>query len=228
VEYWLEEVSNRRFVDTPKITKDFDGYLDSIINGTSAATIIHRLFHSITDSAVNAANMLLTSLGMPGFSDPNLDSSGTETKFANNLSFTRDEFSNQPHCDGDTSKTAFLLLANINRKDGTIVLDGHLDATFTGPFFVFPHYRVAVDLRKLNGICRVVFDAGQFEHCTHNFQPAHKTLTPFGFSLQITKSCVDAFKRLFSGFYENKKTKSGKDYYIGDHDHTCNKISKTI
>ncbi|KAA1099838.1 hypothetical protein PGT21_022391 [Puccinia graminis f. sp. tritici] len=216
-----------RYIDTAGIPQNLCAYLDNLIDGISASDIIHKLFYSIADAAVDAANVLLTSLGLPGYCDPNLKRSNNNC-FASNLAFTRDEFSNRPHCDDDKTKTAFLLLSNINREDGTIALTGHKDSTFTGPFFVFPHHRVAIDLRKLNGICRVVFDAGKFEHCTHNAQPSHPTLTSFGFSLQITKTCVDAFQHIFSGFYDNKKTKDGGDYYIGDHNYLYNKVSKLV
>ncbi|EFP91901.1 uncharacterized protein PGTG_17928 [Puccinia graminis f. sp. tritici CRL 75-36-700-3] len=214
-----------RYIDTPGIKKNFFAYLDYLGDGVSASSIIHRLFYSITDVAVNAANNLLTSLGMPHYSDANLNNDNLDHKFASNLAFTRDEFSNKPHCDEDAGATAFLSLTNINKKDGSIALNSHLDPTFIGPFFVFPDHKVAIDLRKLNGICRVVFDAGQFEHCTHNNQPAHSTLTPFGFSLQISRSCVDAFRRIFSGYYENRVTpKNNIPYYLGDHDYIFNKV----
>ncbi|EFP83009.1 uncharacterized protein PGTG_09977 [Puccinia graminis f. sp. tritici CRL 75-36-700-3] len=214
-----------RYIDTPGIKKNFFAYLDHLGDGVSASSIIHRLFYSITDAAVNAANKLLTSLGMPHYSDANLNNDDLDHKFASNLAFTRDEFSNKPHCDDDAGATAFLLLTNINKKDGSIALNSHLDPTFIGPFFVFPDHKVAIDLRKLNGICRVVFDAGQFEHCTHNNQPAHSTLTPFGFSLQISQSCVDAFRRIFSGYYENRVTpKNNIPYYLGDHDYIFNQV----
>jgi hypothetical protein len=101
-----------------------------------------------------------------------------------------------------------------------------LDPTFQGPFFVFPDHQVAVDLRKLDGICRIVFAAGEFRHCTHNNQPTHERLTSMGFSLQITKTCVDAFKKICNGFYDGKLTKSGKEYYIGDCSHTLKKIKE--
>jgi hypothetical protein len=51
-----------------------------------------------------------------------------------------------------------------------------------------------VDLRNLDGICWIVFDAAKFWHFTHNNQPPQPYLTSFGFSLQICKSSVDAFK----------------------------------
>ncbi|KAA1117852.1 hypothetical protein PGT21_025527 [Puccinia graminis f. sp. tritici] len=57
--------------------------------------------------------------GLPGYCDPNLKRSNNNC-FASNLAFTRDEFSNRPHCDDDKTKTAFLLLSNINREDGTL------------------------------------------------------------------------------------------------------------
>ncbi|EFP83003.1 uncharacterized protein PGTG_09971 [Puccinia graminis f. sp. tritici CRL 75-36-700-3] len=147
-----------RYVDTDGITKKPLAYLENLINGISASDLIHKLFYSISDAAVDAANVLLTSLGLPGYCDPNLKRS-TSNCFASNLAFTRDEFSNRPHCDSDKTKTAFLLLSNVNKANGLIALTSHQDPTFTGPFFVFPHHRVAIDLRKLNGICRVVFDA---------------------------------------------------------------------
>ena len=142
------------------------------------------------------------------------------------VAFTMNEFSNCPHKDDDISKTAFLFLTNINKRTGNIELKSHLDPTFCGPFFVFPNHQVAVDLRKLDGICGIVFDAGQFNHCTHNIQPPHQNLTSLGFSLQITKSCVDAFKNICNGFYDGKRTKSGKEYYVGDHDHVMKRLQE--
>ncbi|POW02688.1 hypothetical protein PSHT_12006, partial [Puccinia striiformis] len=140
-----------------------------------------------------------------------------ETDFSNNLSFTQDEFLNKTHSGFDTSKTAFLLISNINKTHGSIHLQPN--STFTG--------RVAIDLRKLDGICQIVFDAGQFKHCTQNSLP-HPTATTLGFSLQITKTCVDAFKHITSGYYSGKATPKGTDYYIGNQNHTFNKIMSLI
>jgi hypothetical protein len=99
-----------------------------------------------------------------------------------------------------------------------------LDLTFQGPFFVFP--RVAVDLRKLDGICRIVSAAGEFRHYAHNNQATHETLTSMGFSLQITKTCVDSFRKICSGFYDGKLKKYRKKYFIGYCAHTLKKISE--
>ncbi|KAI9608077.1 hypothetical protein H4Q26_005531 [Puccinia striiformis f. sp. tritici PST-130] len=52
--------------------------------------------------------------------------------------------------------------------------------------------------------------------------------TTLGFSLQITKTCVDAFKHITSGYYSGKATPKGTDYYIGNQNHTFNKIMSLI
>jgi hypothetical protein len=67
---------------------------------------------------------------MPRFSDANLN-----IKFSFNLAFTQDKFLNRPHCDTDASATAFILLTNVDKKDGLIALN--LDPTFMGPFLFF-------------------------------------------------------------------------------------------
>ncbi|PLW35338.1 hypothetical protein PCANC_19857 [Puccinia coronata f. sp. avenae] len=205
-----------RYLDTTSAAQDPDGYKQSIQDGLTAGNIVHRLFNTIADKAVTCANNLLNSLGMPAYQDPNLNLDPSKNGFASNLAFTHGGFSNRPHRDDDTSKTAFLMLCNIKKDTGLISLNSHLDPAFLGPFFVFPDHQVAVDLRKLNGICRIVFDAAQFRHCTHNNQPSHPQLTPFGFSLQITQSCVDAFVRLCNGYYSGRLTDRGEEYFIAD------------
>jgi hypothetical protein len=118
------------------------------------------MFFSIANLAVESANKLLKSLNMSAFHDPKLKPSSSENDFASNLAFTQNKFSNRPHYDKDDSKTSFLILCNINQHTGTFLLG--VDQTFTGPFFVFPDHCVAVDLRNLDGICWIVFDAAKF------------------------------------------------------------------
>ncbi|KAI9602528.1 hypothetical protein H4Q26_001818 [Puccinia striiformis f. sp. tritici PST-130] len=143
-----------------------------------------------SNTAVKAANTLLTSLKMPSYEDISWTQETSETNFASNLAFTSNEFSNKPHKDNDTSATAFLMLANTRIEDGSISTNNPSHSGFTGPFFVFPDHQVAINLRNLDGICRVVFAAGKFRHCTLNSQPPHKTLTSFGLSLQICKAVL--------------------------------------
>ncbi|EHS62957.1 uncharacterized protein PGTG_22728 [Puccinia graminis f. sp. tritici CRL 75-36-700-3] len=215
-----------RYVDTGKISSDTFYYMENLMEAFRAGDIIHDLFHSIADTAVLGMKTLLKDCNLPGFNHLNLGNTPVDTDMASNLAFTMNEFSNRPHNDTDVSKHAFLFLTNVDKNTGEIQLNSHLDPSFQGPFFVFPDHRVAVDLRKLDGICRIVFAAGEFRHCTHNNQPTHKKLTSMGFSLQITKSCVDAFKKICNGFYDGKLTKSGKEYYIGDCSHTLKKIKE--
>ncbi|KAA1104747.1 hypothetical protein PGT21_031102 [Puccinia graminis f. sp. tritici] len=92
-----------RYVNTLGINKNPLSDLDNLINGISASDLIHKLFYSISDAAVDAANALLTCLGLPGYCDPNLKRS-TSNCFASNLAFTRYAFSNQPHCNDNKTK----------------------------------------------------------------------------------------------------------------------------
>lgn len=211
----------RYIVDSDGIIKHATCFLDNIVDGITSGNIIHNMFYSIANLAIKSANKLLKSLNMPAFHNPSLKPSPSRLDFASNLAFTQNEFSNRPHQDKDDSKTAFLLLCNTNQHTGSLSLG--VDQTFTGPLFFFPDHGVAVDLRKLNGICRIVFDAGQFRHFTHNNQPPHPYLTSFGFSLQICKSCVDAFKSMCSNFYVGKKPKKGDEYFVSDVDHIVKK-----
>ncbi|PLW13038.1 hypothetical protein PCASD_19961 [Puccinia coronata f. sp. avenae] len=111
-----------RYVDADGIVKYATRFLDNIIDGITSSDIIHNMFFSIADLAVESANKLLKSLNMPAFQDPNLKPSPSENNFASNLAFTQNEFSNRPHHDKDDSKTAFLLLCNTNRHTGTLSL----------------------------------------------------------------------------------------------------------
>jgi len=215
-----------RYLDSVLIVKNIVGYMENLLEGITAGNMIYKLFNSIANTAVKSAQDLLKSLNLPAFQDPNWKENPTEDSFASNLAFTQDGFSNRPHADKDTSNNAFLFLCNTNKQDGSLSLDGHRDPTFSGPLFVFPDHQVAVDLRKLDGVCRIVFAAGQFRHFTHNVQPDHEQLTSFGFSLQTTKSCTDAFKRICSNFYKEKSKENGVEYYIGDHDHILKKAKE--
>ncbi|PLW41834.1 hypothetical protein PCASD_05566 [Puccinia coronata f. sp. avenae] len=124
-----------RYLDTTSAAQDPDGYEQSIQDGLTAGNIVHRLFNTIADKAVTCANNLLNSLGMPAYQDPNLNLDPSKNGFASNLAFTHGGFSNRPHRDDDTSKTAFLMLCNIKKDTGLISLNSHLDPAFLGPFF---------------------------------------------------------------------------------------------
>ncbi|KAI9616825.1 hypothetical protein KEM48_005071 [Puccinia striiformis f. sp. tritici PST-130] len=214
-----------RYRNQNGVDADPHGFFYNTFKGQSAANVLYRLFSSIANTAVKAANTLLTSLKMPSYEDISWTQETSETNFASNLAFTSNEFSNKPHKDDDTSATAFLMLANTRIEDGSISTNNPSHSGFTGPFFVLPHHQVAINLRNLDGICRVVFAAGKFRHCTLNSQPPHKTLTSFGLSLQICKSCVDAFKRICNGYYNNRiPKKEGVVWHISDHNDIINKI----
>jgi hypothetical protein len=139
--------------------------------------------------------LILNFLKLPALQDPNLQLDPSENGFANNSAFTHASFPNWSHCNDNTSKTVFLMLCNVQKDTWFISLDSHHDPPFSGHLFVFTDHQVVVDLFNLNGV-RMVFDTMNFEHCMHKNQSAHPHLTPFGFSLHIMKSCVDAFKRL--------------------------------
>jgi hypothetical protein len=83
-----------QYVDADGIVKYVTRFLDNIIDGITSSDIIHNMFFSIADLAVESANKLLKSLNMPAFQDPNLKPSPSENNFASNLAFTQNEFSN--------------------------------------------------------------------------------------------------------------------------------------
>ncbi|OAV91366.1 hypothetical protein PTTG_28010 [Puccinia triticina 1-1 BBBD Race 1] len=76
------------FRNLKEIIKNTCAYLDHVFNGKSASEAIHRLFHSIANTAVEEANKQLSDLNMPAFSDPDLKPKPDRIDFANNLSFT--------------------------------------------------------------------------------------------------------------------------------------------
>ncbi|OAV96436.1 hypothetical protein PTTG_26391 [Puccinia triticina 1-1 BBBD Race 1] len=78
-----------RYLNQANIDQDPVGYNEHIDQGLQAGQIIHKLFRTISNTAVNDANKLLAHFKMPAFYDTNLKHEPSKIDFANNLAFTQ-------------------------------------------------------------------------------------------------------------------------------------------
>ncbi|MBW0509788.1 hypothetical protein O181_049503 [Austropuccinia psidii MF-1] len=142
------------------------------------------------------------------------------SSFANQLTFTLNNFSNFPHIDQtDSSEFAYFLSIPISISDGTLIFDNF---DLFNEFFVFPDHSINIDLTgKEPGIVQMVWKAKSTRHFTlYPDGGDSNSFTRLSMSLQISKKAYSLFKNL-----HNQKVDK---FTVDDHTSIINRLSSAF
>ncbi|POW07447.1 hypothetical protein PSTT_08229 [Puccinia striiformis] len=99
---------------------------------------------------------------LPSFSSDAFDNIH-DFSFASHLSFTLNDFHNNPHCDNDSSTYTFGLWLPIDKCDGQLVTES---LQVEGGNFIFPEDRFGLDFSGFDGVVEMIWKADQYSHHT--------------------------------------------------------------
>ncbi|KAI7966663.1 hypothetical protein MJO29_002411 [Puccinia striiformis f. sp. tritici] len=137
---------------------------------------------------------------LPSFSSDAFDNIH-DFSFASHLSFTLNDFHNNPHCDNDSSTYTFGLWLPIDKRDGQLVTES---LQVEGGNFIFPEDRFGLDFSGFDGVVEMIWKADQYSHHTEK-STSSSHHTRLGLSCEIPSTTLQTIVRLQNGYYSGEE-----------------------
>ncbi|OAV99583.1 hypothetical protein PTTG_25216 [Puccinia triticina 1-1 BBBD Race 1] len=151
------------YLNSKKIEAAKDNY-DSLMRFSSTpSNILVKLFKGVANIAFKKNRELMKTNSIPAFGLLHYKDPLGKFECSPNLLFTTGGYFNPPHKDTkDAQDFAFTLFLPTNKLDGSIIASTDVYHVKCG-LFVFPDYRIGINLDKQKGIVKLVWAQEQFD-----------------------------------------------------------------
>ncbi|PLW42679.1 hypothetical protein PCASD_08484 [Puccinia coronata f. sp. avenae] len=186
----------------------------------NASDVLGQMFERLANVAFEENKTLMDKNHIPGFAFLEFDAPLNEFDCAPNLTWTKNQFFNQPHKDSkDISDFALAVFIPISKRTGELAHTGE-NYNVTGGRFVFPNHRCGIDFAE-KGLVKMVWRAREYRHSTLPCRGS-RDHTCLAMSLQINRKTATTSKSIEDGSIHKrpaKKLKDPRDMFVGGHNH---------
>ncbi|WAQ83624.1 hypothetical protein PtA15_4A72 [Puccinia triticina] len=212
------------YLNSKKIEAAKDDYNSLMRSSSTPSNILGKLFKGVANIAFEKNRELMKMNSIPAFGSLHYKDPLNKFECSPNLSFTTGGYFNPPHKDTkDAQDFAFALFLPTNKSDGSIIASTDVYHV-KGGSFVFPNYRIGINLDEQKGIVKLVWASRTVRHCT---LPARESPTQArtAMSLQINQTTLTTFRDINNGSIYNRpaiKKKAKENLFVAGHDYAIN------
>ena len=183
-----------------KISKNIPNYLSTQKTFEEVESFLANQFQSTSTLLYQQTKLEHQSFSLPGLSAQSFHQNHNFS-FGSHLTYTLDNFSNDPHADSDASSYTFGMWLPINKKTGDLIQDKF---EIQCGNIVFPSEKIGIDFENFNGVVEVIWEANSLLHHTESSSSPFSSLhTRLGMSVESPLKSLRVVNRLQSGYYDD-------------------------
>ncbi|KAF8597444.1 hypothetical protein BDV93DRAFT_429352, partial [Ceratobasidium sp. AG-I] len=113
-----------------------------------------------------------------------------------NFTLSHDNFSNEPHLDGDGYPFVFSLYVFVDKTTGELITDPErIKQCLKGGFLIWPDLHLALKIVQCSGFVILFWRGTHERHCTVTSDTLDKGVIRYGTSIQVNKRLFDSVRK---------------------------------